>query len=125
MTFTYFDTLSADRDIVRLNISDTKEDAGPRPDKCNFSDAEISYWLTTEGSVAGATARAFKTLVAEWTPYALSEKEADLAFDAKEVADNFRKLQYEWEAVAGVGAGALQAGVIGLDYQQKDTSSDW
>lgn len=125
MTFSYFDTLTEDRDVVRLNIGDTVQDAGVRPDKRNFSDAEISYFLVEGGSIYAATARAFRVLVAEWTRFARSEREDDLAYDAKETADQFRKLQLEWEALVGEGAGALQAGVIGLDFQQKDTSSDW
>ena len=124
MAITYLDALSTDRDKVRLQIGDTQQDAGPRPDKRNFSDAEISFFVSDEGSVNGAIAKAFEILVAEWTPYALSEREADVAYDAKELVDKYRILAKEWRDKTGGGADTIYAGVISLDFQQKDTVND-
>ena len=120
MTFT--NDLTADRGVVRFNIGDTVENAGPRPDKRNFSDAEIDYLIATEtaGNTA-ATALGFETLAGEWGSYTLSERGGEGSFDAKEVSDQFFSLANYWRSKpnGGTGGNSLQAGVLTLDFMQK------
>lgn len=120
MTFTtYVDTTLATvpRDRVRFYINDTVLNEGPRPDGRNFSDAEIAFFLSEEDSrVNGAVARAFEVLANEWSGYALSMKEADLAVDAKEVADNYRIQAAFWRKKPGGGSEVeLSGGVVTLE----------
>ena len=124
MAFTYLDSLSTNRDKVRLRIGDTKRDAGPRPDKSNFSDKEIAFVLTEESNqVNGAIAHFFEILSNEWSAYALSEKEHDLSMDAKEVADNFRKQALIWrQKPEGASETERSGGLITL--QRTDPYTD-
>lgn len=115
MAFTYSDsTLSTvSRDAIRLHIADTVSAKGPRPDKRNFSDAEIAFFLSEEDDrINGAVARAFEVLASEWSSFALSEREGDLAFDAKEVAENYRKQAALWRKKPGGGSDVLLGGGI-------------
>lgn len=107
MAFTYSDALTTSRDKIRLRIGDTQASAGPRPDKRNFSDAEISFVLTEESdSVNAAIAHCFEILANEWTAYSLSEREGEVQFDASQVAANYRLRAAEWRAKPG---GAVEA----------------
>lgn len=71
MAFSY-DLESTDNQIllisqVRLEIGDTVEDSGVRPDGSNLSDAEILIWLgRTSNSIAGAAALASDALSRMW-----------------------------------------------------------
>ena len=120
MAFTY--DLTTDRGVVRFNIGDTVENAGPRPDKRNFSDAETDYLIATEtaGNNA-ATALGFEILASEWGAYAISEDEGEVSFDAKKVSDRFLELANYWRKKPGGGTGgnSLQAGVLTLDFMEK------
>lgn len=120
MAFTY--DLTTDQGKVRFNLGDTVPDAGPRPDKRNFSDEEIDHLLSEEGSVVvAATAFGFEILTSEWRAFALKDKEDESEFDAKGLADGYAKQADDWRAKPGGGTSskALQAGVIGLDVQEK------
>ncbi len=126
MAFTYDLTTNAGK--VRFNVGDTVENSGPRPDKRNFSDAEIDYLIATE--TAGNTAAAalgFETLSSEWAAYALAERTGEGSFDAKEVSELYLKIAYEQRSKpdGGTGGRSLQAGVITLDFMEKgdDTSA--
>lgn len=125
MAFTY--DLTTDRGVVRFNLGDTVENAGPRPDKRNFSDAEIDYLIATEtlGNTAAA-ALGFETLASEWAAYAIAEREGEVSFDAKEVIDKYFDLANYWrnKPDGGTGGGSLTAGVLTLDFMEKgdDTS---
>lgn len=120
MAFTYDLTTNAGH--IRLNIGDTVENTGPRPDKRNFSDAEIAFMYSEEGHVVSATAYAFEILAGEWQSYSLREKEDTNEFDAKELADKYWNLANMWRRKpnGGDSSGSLQAGVISLDFMQKD-----
>jgi hypothetical protein len=125
MAFTY--DLTTDRGVVRFNIGDTAENAGPRPDKRNFSDEEIDYLISTEtDGTTAASALGFETLASEWGAYTLSEREGEVNFDAKEVSDQYFDLANYWRNKPGGGTGgnSLQAGVLTLDFMEKgdDTS---
>lgn len=126
MAFTY--DLTTDRGKVRLSIGDTVENAGPRPDKRNFTDAEIDYLISTE--TAGNTAAAafgFELLASEWAAYTIQEREGEVSFDAKEVSDQYLDIAVEWrnKPDGGTGGRSLQAGVLTLDFMEKgdDTST--
>lgn len=72
MAFTY-DISSTDAtelaiSKIRFEIGDHVENTGIRPDGTNFADAEVSYWLTLEGSVImRAVAAACETLARVWS----------------------------------------------------------
>jgi hypothetical protein len=125
MTFT--NDLTTNQGVVRLNLGDTVENSGPRPDKRNFSDAEIDYLITTEtaGNTA-ATALGFEILANEWAAYTIAEREGEVSFDAKEVSDQFLDIAQEWRSRpdGGTGGRSLSAGVLTLDFMEKgdDTS---
>ncbi len=111
MAFTYADTLLTARDAIRLHIGDSVSAKGPRPDKRNFSDAEIAFFLSEEGDrVNGAIAHAFEVLASEWTSYALAEKEGDVDFDAKEVAAGYRAQAAIWRKKPGGGSEVERSG---------------
>lgn len=117
MAFTYLDSLLTDRDSIRLHIADTVASKGPRPDKRNYSDAEIAFFLSEEdGRVNGAIAHAFEVLASEWSSYALAEKEGDVGFDAKEVAANFTIIAKFWRNKPGGGSEVeLSGNVVTLE----------
>lgn len=56
MAFTYNAEITVDRDKVRLEIGDTQAA------RALFSDAELDYFLTDEGGILGASARACEVL---------------------------------------------------------------
>jgi len=102
MTFTCIPDFATDRDNIRLRIGDTQFDAGPRPDRRNFSDEEIAQILSDEGATRNAAiAGIFEILTNEWAAYALSEREGEVQFDAKVLADEFRKQAKIWRLKPG------------------------
>jgi len=110
MAFTYFDTLLTDRDKLRFSIGDSKEDAGPRPDNTNYSDGEIAFFLSEEDDrLNGAAALAFETLASEWESSSISEKDADVSYDAKNKAADFDKRAGDWRKKPGGAALAEQS----------------
>jgi hypothetical protein len=110
MSFTYDDTLTSNLSRVRFAIGDTVASAGPRPDKRNFSDAELTYLLATETTVNASAAAAFEILSSEWTAYSLSEREGEVSFDAKGMAAEYKTRALEWRAKPGGTAEASRAG---------------
>lgn len=71
MAFTYdldnSDTTKADISRIRLEIGDTVEDAGVRPDGRNFTDEEITVLYEDEGSSVGkGAAKVCEVLAREW-----------------------------------------------------------
>lgn len=97
MPVTYLEDFDSNRDKVRFALSDTVANKGPRPDGGNFTDAEIAYLLSSESSVVNAAiALGFETLRDEWAAFAVSEKEGDVAFDAKAVCDKFDESASHW-----------------------------
>ncbi len=117
MSFYYNDALTEDRDKVRLDIGDTQENTGPRPDKRNFSDEEIAFLLTDEGSVVGAIGHAFEILAAEWESYSIQEREGEISYDAKQKAQDYDKRAEKFPHKSG-GLSSL----FGLNYRSTDDS---
>lgn len=123
MTFTYDDTLSADRDKVRFYLQDTAIDEGPKPPTDNFTDNELDGLITLEGNWQRAVAAGFEALTAIWTQYAdLSEgphKET-----LSQVAEGHRKSAILWRARSGSVTPARVAGIIKVDGYSDDVTSD-
>lgn len=120
MAFTY-DLSNDDAEVVliskvRLEIGDTVESAGVRPNDANLSDEEIAYLLDDEGdSVGRAAARACALLSREWsrvssyTSGPLREQFSDVS---KAWADRARELT---EQHGMNGAGAFSVGFARTD----------
>lgn len=134
MTFAAYDpNLATDLSYVRFKIGDTQENTGPeqggpRPDKRNFSDEEITAIITDEGHKVAAIAGLFEVLANEWSAWALSEKEGEVSIDAKAIADMYAKRAAFWRKKPN-GSQAddpdtIIPGVVGLDLQQTDTVND-
>lgn len=115
MTYSYSEALTVSRDKIRLRIGDTVEAAGPRPDKRNFSDEELTFVLSEETTVNASIAHCFEILANEWTAFALMEREGEVTFDAKEVANNYRTQAAFWRRKPGGASEAERsAGIIDL-----------
>ena len=123
MTFTYTPDFTTNRDNIRLRTGDTQTDAGPRPDKRNFSDEEITQILSDEGAtVNAAIASCFEILANEWSAWAMSERRGEAQFDAKEVADKFSKQAVFWRKKPGGSTEAnLASSVITLEREDAYT----
>lgn len=120
MAFTY--DLTTDRGKVRLNLGDTVTNAGPRPDKRNFTDAEIDHFIDTEtDGLTAATAFGFEILASEWMAYSIAEREGEVSFDAKGLADSYMTIAKDWRSKpdGGDSGGTLKAGVIVHDFMEK------
>lgn len=68
MAFSY--DVSTDTGLMRLELGDTAEGAGIKPNGSNFSDEELGVWLTREGSVMRACAAACEALARAWSSVA-------------------------------------------------------
>lgn len=124
MAFTYRDTLSENRDKIRFRIGDTQENEGPRPDRRNFSDAEVAFALSEEDSrVNGAIAHLFEILAAEWSAYAIAEREGELSMDAKEAAAGYRTQATIWRSKPG-GASESERSTTLITLTREDAYSD-
>lgn len=65
MSFSY--DLSDDVGKVRLELGDTTNGTGVRPNGANLSDEELQYWIDREGHVMRAVAAACETLARMWS----------------------------------------------------------
>lgn len=88
MAFTY--DLTTDAGKLRLEIGDTAEDNGPRPNNANFSDEEIAHFLSEEGTTGRAAARCCEVLAREWSRKAGSERLGPRSF-ARNQSDAYQK----------------------------------
>ena len=122
MAFTY--DIATDRGQVRLSLGDYTENKGPRPRKNNFSDAEIDYFLTTQSNgINRSVAKGLNILGNEWLAYSIAEKEGEVDYDAKGLADVFFRRARELANIPdGAAIGELSAGVVTLDFMQKGES---
>ena len=80
-----FDTITQ----VRLEIGDTRLDAGPRPKKYNFSDEAITQILSDESTVGRAAARLCEILAAEWAAYPVDSRMGPMG-ETKRASASFR-----------------------------------
>ena len=104
MAFTYLGTLATNLDKVRFYIKDTVENSGPRPSDNNYTDAELSGLVTTEGSWQRAVAAAFESLAAEWTRYPTFDDGA-LKLNRSDIADGYAALAASWRRKYGTSSG--------------------
>lgn len=99
MAFTYSEDLSNDRDKVRFNIGDTVEDAGVRPKRKNFSDAEIDAVINLEGSWQLAVANCLESLATAWAAnpsYSASAASHSESRQQGNLAGEFRRRAVDW-----------------------------
>lgn len=64
MAFTY--TLATNVGDIRLEIGDSVEDDGVRPNGRNFSDEELTQLYAEEGTIGRTAARCAEILTKEW-----------------------------------------------------------
>lgn len=123
MAFTYDLTMDAGK--LRLEIGDSTEGTGVRPDGTNFEDDEIAYILDQEGGSLGrAVARACEMLATLWA------SAADLTVGPRSESLSQVATRYESRAKAlrlqygGAITGAMAVGVIRADGYQSTTEPE-
>lgn len=108
MAITYDLTLSGTSLLiskVRLELGDTVNGIGVRPDGSNLSDAEITMWLTEEGSnVMRAVARACYSLARMWSIV--------MSTSSPSYSEQAGKVAAEWQA-RGDGIVKTYGGISG------------
>lgn len=110
VTFTYDLTTTVGQ--VRVEIGDTVSGTGVKPDGANFSDAEITYFLTQESSVGRAAARACEVLArmyAGLVDLTAGPRRESLSQAATAYADRARELRRQY---GGAANGAYAAGFV-------------
>lgn len=121
MAFTYDDSLALPRDVIRFKIGDTVADKGPRPDRRNFSDAEIAAMLSDEDDrLNGAIAALFETLAGEWAAWNLAETEGAASMDTRGMASKYTTLAEQYRAKPGGTAATQNTGRGTAAMQRKD-----
>lgn len=108
-TLTYSDMLSTDLDRVRFYLQDTVAGAGPKPADGNFTDAEITALIATEGTWQLAVAGGFETLASAWRRYPNFTADG-LTLNRTAIADGYAKQASEWRAKAGPSKSYARAG---------------
>lgn len=104
MTFTYLGDGSTNLDQIRFHIGDTVSGSGKKPAGGNFTNEEIGWLLTDEGTVGKTVARLFETLAAEWSVYA-DTKVGSRDEKLSKIADHYFSLAKQWRAEHGGGSG--------------------
>lgn len=87
---------------VRLALGDTVLNSGVLPGGVNFSDVEVTYFYTAEGSIKGATAAAAETLSRAWANQA-NTKAGPLAKDYASVSKQWASFAATIRAETGGG----------------------
>lgn len=124
MTFTYAGTLATDLDWMRFQIQDVTANAGPKPDGANFTDAELTGLITSEGSKGRAVAACFEALAALWSVKYDFTTEGQ-SFRRSMPSDKFAKLASDWRAQYGSPASrASSQSVTRVDAYSDDLESD-
>jgi hypothetical protein len=91
MTFSYDATLATNRDYLRSLLNDTEPDAGPYPEKGNFTNELLDKFLVSGGSVNRAYILACRALATAWSNYAKRVSGTSMSVDATGVAEEWRK----------------------------------
>lgn len=105
MTFTY--SLADSAGLLRLEIGDTVEEQGVRPNGRNFSDEELAIF-NAEGSVGRASARACEVLATEWSAYAGTQRLGPMS-EARSQAEAYEKRAKHLRLVYGHSSDNTQA----------------
>lgn len=109
--FTY--SLTTNVGKLRLEIGDITNGTGVKPDGNNFSDTELNYFLSQEGSTVGrAAARACEVLArmfAGMVDLTAGPRRESLSQAAKAYADRANELRRQY---GGATSGAYSAGFL-------------
>lgn len=103
MSFTYEDSLSADRDKIRFYIGDTTYESGPKPAGENFTDEELAGLVTLEGNWQRAIAACFEALASNWAQHPNFSADG-VSVSQSDTAKHYREKAAEWRRTAGSGA---------------------
>ena len=86
---------------VRLEVGDTSEERGIRPDGSNYSDAEIWHLYNLEGEIVGRTAaRIAEQQAAAWS--SVPRTMFGSLFDPRHVGRNFMRIAKDLRRQYGV-----------------------
>lgn len=124
MSFTY--DLTTDVGKIRLEIGDTTAGDGngvKPPALANFSDEELTYFHTAEGSVLAAAARACEVLARMWARSQTSVRLRDYSIDSREKAKEFRELAAELRQRSGTLFASGSTPTTKADGYSNDVSS--
>lgn len=102
----YDPTLSSDLDRVRFHIGDTVVGDGPRPDRGNFEDAEITAMLAQWGEWPCAVSGLFETLAAEWSARPIAGP-GELGTVHYNVAKQYRDMAELWRGRCNAADGTV------------------
>jgi hypothetical protein len=108
-TLTYDDTLDTDLDKIRFYLQDTVLGSGPKPADGNFTDAELTALITTEGTWQRAVAAGFETLAAAWYKYPTFTADG-LTLNRDKIAAGFAEQAKVWRAAYGTPAASRSGG---------------
>lgn len=125
MSFTYTDTLSANRDKVRFYLQDTVYNAGPKPADGNFTDEELDGLIALEGDWQRAVAAGFEALAAAWQRYPSFNADG-LQLSRSDIAKGYASKAAEWRKQYGAATSTSRAGsraVTRVDGYSDDVDS--
>ena len=121
MAFTY--NTATDIGKVRLELDDTEQGKGVRPNGDNLTDAEIQVFLDREGAVLPAVAAACEMLARAWSRVAslsAGGRSEQFGAIAKEYADRAAVLR----AQHGGGGAAISAGAVREDAYTENAETE-
>lgn len=124
MTFSY--NLATATGQIRLEIGDTNSatDQGIRPDGTNFTDEELAYFYTAEGSnVLAASARACEVVARLWAGAGESVKIRDYQIDTTKKAGYYASMAQTLRARSGSLFAGGSAPTTKMDGYSNDVNS--
>ncbi|MEO0595071.1 MAG: hypothetical protein AAF126_03075 [Chloroflexota bacterium] len=122
MAFNYVGDGSTDLDKIRFHIQDTVENDGAKPKSANFTDEEIGWLLSANGTVANTVGVLFDTLASAWSRYADTQVGSRRESLGK-IASDYRDRAKQWRTENNLGSGTTISVVnFDEDLSQNDTS---
>lgn len=115
--------LATDIGKLRLELGDASPADGVKPDGSNFTDSELQYFLTQEGTIHLAVAAVCEVLSRTWSivsSLAVGSRRESLSDVAKAWSERARELREKY----GGGMVPSVAGVIRVDGFSDDVASD-
>jgi hypothetical protein len=124
VSYTY--DLDTDVGLVRLELDDTTQGAGVKPDGSNFSDEELQVLLDREESVMRAAAAACEILARAWSRMA-SLSLGSRSEQVGQVAEQWKQRGQELRGQYGGASGAFSVELDREDgySEEADTASDY
>lgn len=122
MSFTY--DLTTDIGQIRLEIGDTEEGQGVKPDGSNFSDEELQVILDREGGVMAAVAGVCEVLATQYARLvdtSVGPRREALGSIAQQYAARAAQLRKQY---GGAGMAMMSAAVVRVDGYSDDIASD-